>query len=340
MKSARLFIVCLLATVLFASQTMAQTTEFTYQGRLLSGGLPANGNFDFEFRLFDDVAVGTQLGPIVPLTSVNVVNGVFSVRIDFGDQFPGPSRFLEIRVRQAGDQFFTVLSPRQPITSAPYAIKSLHAADAVTANNTTQLGGVAAAQFIQTTDARLSDARDPKSGSTNYIQNSTTRQASSNFNISGNGTSGGTLSGNIVNADTQYNFFGIRVLSASQQTGNLSTGLNSGSVDSGQSNSFYGVFAGNHTTGNFNSFFGFSSGFFNSTGGFNSFFGQGSGGANTTASNNSFFGAFSGSANSTGQANSFFGSQAGLRNNSGGSNSFFGSNAGLANTTGSSNAFF
>src|SRR5438874_9399807 len=35
-------------------------------------------------------------------------------------------------------------------------------------------------------------------GSGNYIQNATTQQASSNFNISGNGNAGGTLSGNIV----------------------------------------------------------------------------------------------------------------------------------------------
>ncbi|QYO66817.1 hypothetical protein [Leptolyngbya sp. 7M] len=43
--------------------------------------------------------------------------------------------------------------------------------------------------------------------------NRTTQQASTNFNISGNGTVGGTLSGNIVNATTQFNIGGNRVFS-------------------------------------------------------------------------------------------------------------------------------
>jgi hypothetical protein len=52
------------------------------------------------------------------------------------------------------------------------------------------------------------------SGSGNYIQNTASLQASSNFNISGNGTAAGTLSGNIINATTQYNTGSNRVLGA------------------------------------------------------------------------------------------------------------------------------
>src|SRR5205807_1410681 len=84
---------------------------------------------------------------------------------------------------------------------------------ASTATNATQLGGVAAGQYVLTSDSRLSDPRPPTAGSSNYIQNTTTQQASSNFNISGNGTAGGTLSGNILNAASQYNLGGSRVLS-------------------------------------------------------------------------------------------------------------------------------
>ena len=50
-------------------------------------------------------------------------------------------------------------------------------------------------------------------GSGNYIQNTTTQQSGGNFNISGNGTIGGTLSGNIVTAATQFNIAGRRILS-------------------------------------------------------------------------------------------------------------------------------
>src|SRR5687767_6812439 len=39
----------------------AQTTEFTYQGRLLDGPLPATANYDFEFRLFDAETGGAVL---------------------------------------------------------------------------------------------------------------------------------------------------------------------------------------------------------------------------------------------------------------------------------------
>lgn len=39
----------------------AQTTEFTYQGKLTDGGTPTSV-YDFEFRLFDAATLGTQLG--------------------------------------------------------------------------------------------------------------------------------------------------------------------------------------------------------------------------------------------------------------------------------------
>src|ERR1700730_11805642 len=74
-----------------------QTTSFTYQGRLTDGGTPANGNYDLQFALFDNSAGGTQVGATQTLSTVLVVNGVFTVNLDFGaGSFPGASRFLEI----------------------------------------------------------------------------------------------------------------------------------------------------------------------------------------------------------------------------------------------------
>jgi len=70
MKKSALLFVTIGIVLLFTQQIVAQTTEFTYQGRLLIGGLPANGSHDFEFRLFYDVAAGTQLGPTITLTAV------------------------------------------------------------------------------------------------------------------------------------------------------------------------------------------------------------------------------------------------------------------------------
>ncbi len=57
--------------------------------------------------------------------------------------------------------------------------------NATTAINALQLGGLAANQYVQTTDGRLSDARNPLPGSSNYIQNGLNTQPSSNLHISG-----------------------------------------------------------------------------------------------------------------------------------------------------------
>ena len=43
----------LLAFVFGASTALAQTTGFTYQGRLTDGGTPANGVYDLQFGLWD-----------------------------------------------------------------------------------------------------------------------------------------------------------------------------------------------------------------------------------------------------------------------------------------------
>jgi hypothetical protein len=279
----------------------AQTTSFTYQGRLTDGGTPATANYDLQFTLWDALSGGTQQAQPSPVTvtrtSVLVTGGIFSVQLDFGvSAFPGADRFLEIGVRPAGVGSFTTLTPRQPITSTPYAIRSLNAssADAVT------VSGVPA-------------------GSGNYIQNATAQQASANFNISGNGTAGGTLSGNVVNAATQYNIGGNRVLSA--VSNNLFAGGNAGAAN---------------TTGASNSFFGFFAGSKNMTGENNSFFGTGTGANTLGGSRNSFFGKFAGLGNTAGLDNSFFGSTAG-QSNTGDNNSFFGSQAGFGNITGGSN---
>ncbi len=69
-------------------------TGFTYQGRLDEGGSPANGSFDFEFKLYDDSGVGGVEVGSVPLESVEVTKGLFTVRLDFGDGvFTGDARW-------------------------------------------------------------------------------------------------------------------------------------------------------------------------------------------------------------------------------------------------------
>ena len=109
------------ALSLLAADTVS--TTFTYQGLLKGGGVPANGLYDFEYLLFDDPAGGRQVGTVVAAQNVSVADGLFTVELDFGDVFDGRALWLEIRVRPAGDTGgFTLLSPRQPLAAAPYAL--------------------------------------------------------------------------------------------------------------------------------------------------------------------------------------------------------------------------
>lgn len=305
----------------------AQTSAFTYQGKLADSGSPANGQYDFVFKLFSLSAGGAQIGADAVHDDVQVTAGIFTVNLDFGSSpfTSDTARYLEIAVRAgAGAVTYTTLTPRQPITSSPYSVSTIRAASSAVADNALQLGGVAASQYVQTTDSRLTDDRNPLPNNPNYVQNRTTQQSLSNFNVSGNGTVGGTLTGNVVNATTQYNIGGNRLLSTNVN-GNFFAGVGAGTAN---------------TTGFDNSFFGRNSGQSNTTGGANSFFGSISGQSNTTSFNNSFFGAVSGASNTTGEANSFFGSNSGAANTIGVLNSFFGVESGALNTEGSLNSFF
>ena len=62
----------------------AQTTAFSYQGKLSNNGSPVSANYDFEFRLYDLLSGGAQQGATQTLTNVAVTNGVFAVQLDFG----------------------------------------------------------------------------------------------------------------------------------------------------------------------------------------------------------------------------------------------------------------
>jgi len=138
------FLILSIAVLLLcASVTAAQTTLFSYQGKLTDGGNPANGAYDFQFKLFDTATVGTgaEHGPVLTAPNWQVTSGIFTIGLDFGSSvFTGENRFLEIGVRPAGSANpYTLLSPRQLLTSSPYAIQTL---------NATQLGGVDASNFI------------------------------------------------------------------------------------------------------------------------------------------------------------------------------------------------
>jgi hypothetical protein len=125
------------------SSTLAQTTNlattFSYQGFLSNGGNAFTGDCDFQFNLFNVTVGGAALGPQNNKTTT-VSGGVFTVQLDFGagaGVFDGTDRFLAIAVRCPPDAGFTPLTPRQPITSSPYALYATSAANAANAANAT-----------------------------------------------------------------------------------------------------------------------------------------------------------------------------------------------------------
>jgi hypothetical protein len=369
------FLICVIAA-------SAQSTAFTYQGKLSENGSPANGSYEFEFTLFAALTGGTQIGPVNTREEVMVINGIFTVQLDFGaTALNGGNRFLEISVRPSDGPGGSVLTPRQQITSSPYAVKSINAASAdglsvacVGCVTSGQIQTVQGAQITGSISGSQISGPIPvgsmPSGSSSYVQNTTSPQASSNFNISGDGTLGGTLSANaatftttasasIFSAATQFNINNVRVLGVAGN-GNLFAGANSGTLNTGSNNAFFGAAAGaSNTTGASNAFFGTQAGAMNVSGERNTFFGYRAGFQNTDSYNNSFFGYragelttglgaggnsffgfLAGAANTFGASNAFFGESAGNSNTTGGANSFFGSYAGRNNTTSFRNSFF
>src|ERR1043166_5525958 len=114
---------------LVPSALVAQSTAFTYQGRLISAGAPANGLYEMSFSLYDALTNGNPIRTPGPGAPVPVSNGLFTAALDFGaNAFIGPDRWLEVSVTVFGsDQPVVLLVPRQPMTATPYA---LHAANA------------------------------------------------------------------------------------------------------------------------------------------------------------------------------------------------------------------
>ena len=120
---ARCTALLLLSTLIYPpSTTLAQGTAFTYQGRLNDGATAASGIYDLRFAIYDAVSAGTQQGSTLTNSAVAVSNGLFTVTLDFGNQFPGANRWLEIGVRTNGGGAFSTLAARRPITATPYAI--------------------------------------------------------------------------------------------------------------------------------------------------------------------------------------------------------------------------
>jgi hypothetical protein len=115
---------CAVVVLLVASQAFGQA--FTYQGRLEDANLPVNGSYDFELVVYPVAVGGAQVGATTTALNQPITGGTFTVQVDPGaGVFDGSARWLEVRARVAGGGGYTTLTPRQPITPAPYAMRAL-----------------------------------------------------------------------------------------------------------------------------------------------------------------------------------------------------------------------
>ena len=265
----QLRLLTLTVVVCFAccASVFAQTTAFTYQGKLGDGGSAATGTYDFQFKLYNALADGSLQGTpnTVTKTGVQVNAGTFTVQLDFGaGAFPGGSRFLEISVKRPADSSYTPLSPRQPITSTPYAQRSLNA-EAIF------IGGQRAFGVTGTATSPNSNTFAGVGAGINNtpgVPHLPSGLSNSFF---------GAFAGVSNTEGAQNSFFGERAGFANTI---------------GSANSFFGLSAGlSNTEGVCNSFIGGDAGSANTEGSFNTFLGQDAGRSNTREHNNTFVGA-------------------------------------------------
>ena len=227
----------------------AQTTAFTYQGKLTDASMTASGTYDFGFALYDAAADGTQIGAALTRANVTVANGVFTVSLDFGaNVFSGAARYLEIAVKRPSDANFTTLAPRQMLTSSPYSIRTLSAgvADGLSVNC---VGCVTNGQINSVDGAKITGTVANATNATNATNavNATTATTAGNVTgivgIANGGT--GSATKNFVDLTTNQTIAGAKTLTDNLRTSSLTrAGNETGTSQTPQIEPFIGTYDG------------------------------------------------------------------------------------------------
>ncbi len=318
--------IAVLATLVGINHADAQGTAFTYQGQLSNNGLPANGMYDFSFKLATSGSGAVDVGNPFLTNGVPVTNGLFITTIDFGANiFTGSNYWLQVDVRTNNGPSYVTLSPLQAVTPTPYAIMADSASNLLGALPASQLSGAFPAQLTGT----IPLAQLPGAVVTNNESNVTLGSV--------------TVSGNLVLplpaviSDSQYSIL------YADQYGNLFAGLDAGNKVTGglggANNEAIGDSAlANNTLGSGNLADGNEALYFNTTGNYNVANGSYALLANTNGSFNVANGTATMYYNTTGSSNTADGAYALFSNTVGNNNVADGyaaledNTAGVANT--------
>jgi hypothetical protein len=93
------FLVSLSLVCGWASGAHAQSTSFTYQGRLALSDSAANGLYDLRVTIYDALTNGNALAGPLTNVAVTVTNGLFTATLDFGAAaFPGANRWRAMKM--------------------------------------------------------------------------------------------------------------------------------------------------------------------------------------------------------------------------------------------------
>lgn len=132
MKTITMVILLIISTTTLSAPV---GSRFSYQGQLQFNDVSVTGTYDFKVELWNQAIGGSFFGSALEIADVEVVDGVFTMELDFTDApFTGDDWFLKIQVREgASTGGYITMSPKQRINATPYAIQ----ADFLAANGAT-----------------------------------------------------------------------------------------------------------------------------------------------------------------------------------------------------------
>jgi hypothetical protein len=204
--------------VLAALAGVATASPFTYQGSLMENGQPANGTYDMTFQLADAAVIGFLLDSDT-VNNVQVVDGLFTVEIDFDDDLMNnDSRWIAIVIDG------TTLSPRTRLRAIPRAYRAVLADTADSIEAPVFLSATNAtlnALATSSTGTALLGSHTSASGSAPGIQGSTNSSSTNAVGVFGrvNTTSAGPFSAGVLGQNNGTGFLGIGVMGTQDGSG-------------------------------------------------------------------------------------------------------------------------